>query len=135
MTNASFNEVLFFTPSSNATENDSYVSWNWISNTWSIGSLGRTAGIDTGTFNLPLYMTSEFIFKLSGNITGTISVDDTLTGGTSNATAKVLAIDTSGDKPLIKVSILSGTFQAEAISNGSGGSGTIASFWSFSARA
>ena len=65
-------------------------------------------------------MTSEFIFKLSGNITGTISVDDTLTGGTSNATAKVLAIDTSGDKPLIKVSILSGTFQAEAISNGSG---------------
>jgi len=131
VTNASFNEVLFFYPSSNATENDSYVSWNWISNTWSIGSLGRTAGIDTGTFNLPLYMTSEFIFKLSGNITGTISVDDTLTGGTSNATAKVLAVDTSGDKPLIKVSILSGTFQAEAISNGSGGSGTIASFGHF----
>ena len=56
----------YFLPFIKCTENDSYVSWNWISNTWSIGSLGRTAGIDTGTFNLPLYMTSEFIFKLSG---------------------------------------------------------------------
>lgn len=129
--NASFNEVIFFYPSSDATENDSYASWNWLTNTWSIGGLGRTAGIDVGTYSLPMCMTSEYIFKLSGSISGTIAINDTLTGGTSSATAKVLALDTSGSKPLIKVEILSGTFQAEAISNGSGGSGTIANFGHF----
>lgn len=51
--NSEFNEIWWFYPSGNSTENDSYVSWNYRDNHWSIGSLARTAGADAGSFLFP----------------------------------------------------------------------------------
>lgn len=115
--NASFNEVLFFYPSSNSTENDSYASWNYSTGTWSLGSMGRTSGIDVGTYSLPQYTTSEFIIKLADVGPFGFAVGQILTGQTSTATAEILAVDASGSQGLISVKMLTGTFQAEAINN------------------
>ncbi len=57
--NAKFDEVIWFYPST-TDENDSYVSWNYKQNTWSIGNLGRTSGIDAGVFTHPIYATSLY---------------------------------------------------------------------------
>jgi len=53
--NSRFSEVWFFYPSANSTENDSYVTWNYDTNAWSIGTLVRTAGIDQGAFTNPIW--------------------------------------------------------------------------------
>ena len=57
--NAKYDEVIWFYPSSSSNENDKYVSWNFKTNTWAIGNLGRTSGIDAGSFSQPIYATSE----------------------------------------------------------------------------
>lgn len=44
--NAAFNEVWWFYPSADSTENDSLVIFNYVNNTWSLGALGRTAWLD-----------------------------------------------------------------------------------------
>ena len=44
-------EVWWFYPSGSSKENDRYVIFNYSEGTWSIGSLGRTAGVDRGVFN------------------------------------------------------------------------------------
>ena len=54
--NAKYDEVIFFYPSGNSEECDSYASWNYKTNTWAIGKLARSSGIDIGTFALPLYL-------------------------------------------------------------------------------
>jgi hypothetical protein len=43
-----FNEVWWFYPSSGSTEIDKYVIYNYIDQTWSVGSLERTAWSDAG---------------------------------------------------------------------------------------
>lgn len=52
--NTNYGEVWWFYPSADSTENNRYVLWNYRENTWSIGQLARTAGDDSGVFNLPL---------------------------------------------------------------------------------
>ncbi len=42
--NSQFNEVWWHYPSAESTENDRYVSWNYASNDWNIGSLARLCG-------------------------------------------------------------------------------------------
>jgi len=42
--NSQFNEVWWHYPSAGSTENDRYVSWNYASNDWNIGSLARLCG-------------------------------------------------------------------------------------------
>ena len=54
-TNGQNSEVWWFYPSSGATEIDSYVSFNYASGAWMIGSLDRTAGVDRGVFRTPIY--------------------------------------------------------------------------------
>ena len=54
MSNSMFSEITWFYPSSASTENDRYVSFNYTENTWTIGSLARTAGIDRGAFRQPM---------------------------------------------------------------------------------
>jgi hypothetical protein len=51
MSNAQFGEIWWFYPQS--TEIDSYVVYNYVENTWMIGSLDRTAGFDAGPFKNP----------------------------------------------------------------------------------
>lgn len=51
---AQFQEVVWHYPSSASTENDRYVSYNYLSGHWAIGDLDRTAGEDQGAFSFPL---------------------------------------------------------------------------------
>lgn len=49
-----FNEVWWFYASSGSTEIDKYVIYNYIDQTWSVGSLERTAWSDAGIFANPI---------------------------------------------------------------------------------
>ena len=59
VTNSNFGEIFWFYPSSKSTENDRYVVFNYIENTWYIGSLARTAGVDAGAFRKPLWVDAD----------------------------------------------------------------------------
>lgn len=52
--NSQFNEVTWYYPSTNATENDSYVKYNVVLQQWDYGSLGRTAWIDQSVLGSPI---------------------------------------------------------------------------------
>jgi hypothetical protein len=52
--NSQFNEVTWFYPSFTADYIDRFVSYNYLENVWSIGSLARTAWSDIGTFEKPI---------------------------------------------------------------------------------
>jgi hypothetical protein len=52
-TNREFNEVGWFYPSSSSTENDRYITYNYLEQAWSIGELSRTAWLDDGIFAKP----------------------------------------------------------------------------------
>jgi hypothetical protein len=76
--NSLFNEVVWFYQSTSGTEVDSYVSYNYLENHWSIGSVGRTATSSRGIFAFPI------LFDSSGNpyeheIGGTYEDVDTTT--------------------------------------------------------
>jgi len=49
-----FNEIWWFYPTEGSTEVDSYVIYNYVDNTWSIGSLDRTAWHDAGIYTYPI---------------------------------------------------------------------------------
>ena len=59
-TNSDFNEVWWLYQSQNSStgEVDSYVVWNYVDKTWLTGRIDRTAGIDKGTLQTPLMVTS-----------------------------------------------------------------------------
>jgi len=52
-TNREFNEVGWFYPSASSTENNRYITYNYLENAWSIGELSRTAWLDDGIFAKP----------------------------------------------------------------------------------
>lgn len=51
---ADFNEVTWYYPSNSGSENDSYVTYDYLENHWTIGSIVRTDGIDRGFLQYPL---------------------------------------------------------------------------------
>lgn len=51
--NVAFNEVIWFYPSVDSDENDSYVIYNYIENIWYFGSIVRTAWLDRHTNEYP----------------------------------------------------------------------------------
>lgn len=57
--NSKYGEIIWFYPSSNSNENDSYVVYNYREGHWAIGSLARTAGTDRGVFTYPLMISSD----------------------------------------------------------------------------
>ena len=57
--NSEYGEVWWLYPSSDNTENDRYVIWNYREMHWSIGSLARTVGITEGVFNLPIMISPD----------------------------------------------------------------------------
>jgi hypothetical protein len=57
--NSKYGEIWWFYPSSSATENDSYVVYNYREGHWAIGDLARTAGTDRGVFANPLMVSSD----------------------------------------------------------------------------
>jgi hypothetical protein len=52
--NSVFNELTWFFPSVNATENDSYVKLNVAENEWDFGTINRTAWIDVSVLGTPI---------------------------------------------------------------------------------
>jgi len=57
--NNQFGEIWWLYPSASNSECDSYVSYNYRENHWSIGSLARTAGTDRGVFSYPLMVSTD----------------------------------------------------------------------------
>ena len=53
-TNEGFNEVWWFYCSANATQNDSYVVYNYLEKIWYYGKLNRSAWIDSGLRDYPM---------------------------------------------------------------------------------
>jgi hypothetical protein len=61
--NSQYNEVWWFYPSAGSNENDSYVSWDYGENHWTIGTLARTAGTDRSVFRNPIMIgTDNYIY-------------------------------------------------------------------------
>jgi hypothetical protein len=52
--NSEFNEITWFYPSASASENDSYVTYNYSDKAWTYGSLARTAWLDRGVLDNPV---------------------------------------------------------------------------------
>lgn len=52
--NTQFNEITWYYPSANSTENDSYVKFNVSLAQWDYGTLGRTAWIDQSVLGAPI---------------------------------------------------------------------------------
>jgi hypothetical protein len=52
--NTQFNEVTWYYPTLNSDFVNRYVSYNYMENVWSVGTLSRTAWHDIGTFDRPL---------------------------------------------------------------------------------
>lgn len=52
--NTQFNEITWFYPSFTADFLDRYVTYNYVENVWSVGSMARTAWQDQGSFNTPV---------------------------------------------------------------------------------
>jgi hypothetical protein len=57
--NSTFSEVWWFYPSAGSNENDRYVIYNYVENTWAIGALTRTAWHDRGLFNAPIAASTD----------------------------------------------------------------------------
>lgn len=53
--NAAQSEIWWFYPSSDATENNRYVAFNYGEGHWAIGNLSRTSGVDAGVFKTPVW--------------------------------------------------------------------------------
>lgn len=57
--NSKYGEVWWFYPSSQSTEIDSYVTYNYRENHWNIGSMVRSAGTDRGIYANPLMVSPD----------------------------------------------------------------------------
>jgi hypothetical protein len=54
----------WFYPSATSNEIDSYVTYNYRENHWSIGSISRSAGTDAGVFNSPIMVSPNgFVYE------------------------------------------------------------------------
>lgn len=59
--NGQFNEIWWFYPSGDSTENNRYVAYDYKENHWLIGTLSRTCGIDQGVFTNPIWVDADGI--------------------------------------------------------------------------
>lgn len=57
--NSTFSEVWWFYPSAGSNENDRYVIYNYVENTWAVGTLTRTAWHDRGLFTSPIAASTD----------------------------------------------------------------------------
>lgn len=74
-TSEAFNEVWWFYPSANSTQNDTYVIYNYVDNAWYFGYLGRTAWLDTGLRQYPVGATyaNNLVYHEYGVDDGTLT--------------------------------------------------------------
>jgi hypothetical protein len=53
--NSQFGEIWWFYPDGTSTENNRYVVFDYKEKHWNIGEISRTAGVDRGVFNTPIW--------------------------------------------------------------------------------
>ena len=61
-TNNQFNEIIWFYCSTNATEIDRYVVYNYADNIWYYGTINRTAWVDAGVYNYPMAAADTWVY-------------------------------------------------------------------------
>ena len=65
--NSTFSEIWWFYPSLSSNENDSYVIYNYLDNTWAVGSMVRTAWNDRGLQTYPIAASTDGYLYLHEN--------------------------------------------------------------------
>lgn len=61
--NSQWGEVIWFYPSSSATENDRYVIYNYQEKLWYYGTLSRSAWLDRGVRQFPIAAASNYLYN------------------------------------------------------------------------
>jgi hypothetical protein len=89
--NTQFNEVTWYYPTLNSDRINRYVTYNYLENVWSIGTMARTAWHDTGTFDRPI--ATEF---LPLDTEATITTIYGLTPGRSHLYNQETGVDANG---------------------------------------
>jgi hypothetical protein len=85
--NSEYNEIMWFYPSSNSSDNDRYVTFNYIEKVWTYGNMARTAWLDHGVRDYPqAASTDNYLYNQE------IGVDD---GSTTPATALNAYVESS----------------------------------------
>ena len=104
--NADFNEISWFYPSSNSNEIDRVVTYNYMENVWSIGTLSRTAWSDKGVFAKP-YGT-DFLPSSTASATPTVQ-------GVSSGRGNLYAQETgnNANTSALPATLTSGDFFSE----------------------
>jgi rubredoxin len=82
-TNPEFNEIMWYYPSSSATQIDRVVVYNYLENTWYTSTLGRTSYLGNYTFENPI--ATQYNASLVANATTSTGVTDTPYGVTAGA--------------------------------------------------
>ena len=61
--NSEFSEIMWFYPSGDVTEVNSYVTYNYAENIWYFGNLARQAWMDRGIRNLPIATGDQYLYN------------------------------------------------------------------------
>ena len=62
--NSNFNEIMWFFPSTDSLKPNKYVIWNYLENSWSVGSMDRGCYIDQGVFDYPIACDNDgFVYQ------------------------------------------------------------------------
>jgi len=61
--NSEFSEIMWFYPSGDVTEVNSYVTYNYAENVWYFGNLARQAWMDRGIRNLPVATGDQYLYN------------------------------------------------------------------------
>jgi hypothetical protein len=61
--NSEFSEVTWFYPSAGASDNDRYVTYNYLEKVWYFGTIERTAWLDRGTRTFPVAVGDGYIYN------------------------------------------------------------------------
>jgi hypothetical protein len=65
--NSTFSEIWWFYPSGSSNENDRYVIYNYLDNTWTVGTMARTAWHDRGLQTYPIAASPDGYLYLHEN--------------------------------------------------------------------
>lgn len=61
--NSEFSEVTWFYPSASSSDNDRYVTYNYLEKVWYFGTIERTAWLDRGTRTYPIAVGDSYIYN------------------------------------------------------------------------
>jgi len=79
--NSEFNEITWFYPTADSTENNAYVTYNYAEKAWTFGTLARTAWIDRGVNPYPVAAgTDNYLYNQEngtddGSLTPSLAID------------------------------------------------------------